>query len=142
MRTIKEICSMSSNEGMNEREYDIFDAYTTNLRWAWENWEDVITQPFWGGPEKPENPTNSFEEDYYHNEDFDQYGDTLYTYNVVFNDEYNSNDKGFKSSLEDCKNYIEINNGSNESYFEDYKGGTVSVVCNETGEEVYSTIVK
>lgn len=65
-----------------------------------------------------------------------------YTYDVVFNDENDSNSKGFKSSLEECKKYIELNNGSNDSYFADYKGGIVSVVCNETGEEVYSEIVK
>ena len=33
-------------------------------------------------------------------------------------------------------------NGTNEGYFEDYKGGIVSIVCNETGEEVYSERVK
>lgn len=64
------------------------------------------------------------------------------TYDVVFNDENDSNCKGFKSSLEYCKKYIELNNGSNDSYFADYKGGVVSVVCNETGEEVYSEEVK
>lgn len=65
-----------------------------------------------------------------------------YTYDVVFNDENDSNCKGFKSSIEECKKYIELNNGSDDSYFADYKGGIVSVVCNETGEEVYSEIVK
>lgn len=66
----------------------------------------------------------------------------FYTYDVVFNNDTDSNCKGFKSSIEDCKKYIELNNGSNDSYFADYKGGIVSVVCNETGEEVYSEIVK
>ena len=70
------------------------------------------------------------------------YIDKHLTYDVVFNDENDSNSKGFKSSLEECKKYIELNNGSNDSYFADYKGGIVSVVCNETGEEVYSEIVK
>ena len=64
------------------------------------------------------------------------------TYDVCFNDETNSNSKGFKESLQYCKDYIKVNNGTNESYFEDYKGGTVSVVCNETGEEVYSEKIK
>ena len=56
------------------------------------------------------------------------------TYNVVFHDSENSNDKGFELSLKDAKAYISQNNGTNESYFADYKGGTVQVVDNETGE--------
>nr|DAI10634.1 MAG TPA: hypothetical protein [Caudoviricetes sp.] len=64
------------------------------------------------------------------------------TYDVHFNDANDSNSKGFNESLDFCKNYIESYNGTNESYFEDYKGGTVSIVCNETGEEVYFEIIK
>lgn len=63
------------------------------------------------------------------------------TYNVVFNDGYNSNDKGFSESLSYCRNYIERYNGTDESYFRDYKGGVVSILCNETGEEVYYTLI-
>lgn len=64
------------------------------------------------------------------------------TYDVVFNDENDSNSKGFKSSLEECKKYIELNNGTGESYFADYKAGIVQVVCNETGEVVYEEKIK
>lgn len=64
------------------------------------------------------------------------------TYDVHFNDANDSNNKGFKESFEYCKDYIESYNGTNESYFADYKGGIVSIVCNETGEEVYSEEVK
>lgn len=70
------------------------------------------------------------------------YIDKHLTYDVVFNNENDSNSKGFKSSIEECKKYIELNNGSNDSYFADYNGGIVSVVCNETGEEVYSEEVR
>jgi hypothetical protein len=63
------------------------------------------------------------------------------TYNVVFNDETSSNDKGFKESYNYCMNYIKSNNGTNNSYFKDYKVGTVSIVCNETGETVFETNV-
>ena len=70
------------------------------------------------------------------------YIDSHLTYDVVFNNENDSNSKGFKSSIEDCKKYIELNNGSNDSYFADYKGGVVSVVCNETGETVYSEEIR
>lgn len=60
------------------------------------------------------------------------------TYDIHFNDNENSNSKGFSASYVSCKDYIKRNNGTNNSYFSDYKGGTVSIVCNETGEEVYS----
>ncbi len=63
------------------------------------------------------------------------------TYNVVFNDSENSNDKGFKETLDFCQNFINNNNGTNVSYFNDYKGGTVAVVCNETEEIVFETKV-
>ena len=64
------------------------------------------------------------------------------TYDVHFNDDQDSNNKGFEYTLEEAKDYIQAYNGTNESYFEDYKGGTVSVVCNETGETVYEEEVK
>lgn len=65
-----------------------------------------------------------------------------HTYDVVFNDSENSNSKGFHESIDYCKRYIKGYNGTKESYFEDYQGGTVSVVCNETGETVYEEEVK
>ena len=64
------------------------------------------------------------------------------TYDVHLNDANDYNSKGFNESFEYCKNYIETYNGTNESYFEDYKGGIVSIVCNETGEEVYSEDIR
>lgn len=64
------------------------------------------------------------------------------TYNVVFHDSENSNDKGFELSLKDAKSYISQNNGTNESYFADYKGGTVQVVYNETGEVAHEEEVR
>lgn len=67
---------------------------------------------------------------------------TTYTYDVHFNDEYDSNNKGMTESLEYCREYIRQNNGTNNSYFADYKGGTVSIVCNETGETVYEEEVR
>lgn len=66
----------------------------------------------------------------------------ILTYEVVFNDDTSSNEKGFKSSFQYCLDYIEQNNGTGESYFEDYKGGIVSIVCNETGTTVYEEKVK
>lgn len=67
---------------------------------------------------------------------------TELTYDVVFDDEGASSSKGFVYSLEECKNYIKMYNGTNESYFEDYKGGIVSIICNETGEEVFNETIR
>ena len=63
------------------------------------------------------------------------------TFDIFFNDDNNCNNLGFKSSIEYCKDYIEMHNGSNHSYFEDYKGGTVSIVCNETQKVAFETEV-
>lgn len=47
-----------------------------------------------------------------------------------------------KATIEYCREYIRQNNGTNESYFADYKGGMVSIVCNETGETIYEEEVR
>lgn len=64
------------------------------------------------------------------------------TYDVHFNNSENSNRKGFKISLKDAKEYILQNNGTENSYFADYKDGIVEVVDNESGEVVYQEKVK
>ena len=64
------------------------------------------------------------------------------TYDIVFNNENNSNNKGFSLSLEKAKEYIQQNNGTDNSYFSDYKGGTVSIVCNETEVVISETKIK
>lgn len=43
---------------------------------------------------------------------------------------------------EEAISYIKKYNGTNHSYFEGYKGGFVAVVCNETGERVYSERIR
>lgn len=63
-------------------------------------------------------------------------------FDVVFNDDYNSDREGFKVSFEYCFNYIKQYNGTTESYFADYKGGTVSIVDNDTEEYVYNETIK
>lgn len=65
-----------------------------------------------------------------------------YTYDVYFDSNESSNSKGFTESYQYCLNYIKRLNGSNDSYFQDYKGGTVSIVCNETGEHVYEEEIR
>lgn len=65
-----------------------------------------------------------------------------HTYDIYFNDDNDSNNKGMNESLEYCKEYIRENNGTDNSYFADYKGGIVSIVCNETGETVYAEEVR
>ena len=64
------------------------------------------------------------------------------TYDVHFSNNNDSSSKGFEMTIEDAKSYIKSNNGTNNSYFADYKGGTVSVVCNQSGEIVYEEEVK
>ncbi len=63
------------------------------------------------------------------------------TYDVHYNSDTASNNEGFGASFEYCKNYIEMWNGSNHSYFEDYKGGTVSIVCSD-GVAVHEEEIK
>lgn len=67
-----------------------------------------------------------------------------YTYDVVFQSDYSSDNEGFHSSLEYCKDYIEMNNGWDQAdvNFKFYKGGTVQIICNETEEVVFETTVK
>jgi hypothetical protein len=64
------------------------------------------------------------------------------TYDIHFNDSENSNSKGFEANLKYCKSYIKNFNGGNDSYFANYKNGTVSIVCNGTTETVYEERVK
>ncbi|MCH3994842.1 MAG: hypothetical protein LKE54_07315 [Prevotella sp.] len=64
------------------------------------------------------------------------------TYDVVFSDDTSDDNKGFEEPLEYCKDYIRSNNGTNNSYFEDYKGGTVWIKDNQTEEMVYSEKVR
>jgi cystathionine beta-lyase/cystathionine gamma-synthase len=63
-------------------------------------------------------------------------------YDVVFDDETSSNNKGFKETYSYCEKYIRTNNGTDTSYFKDYKNGTVSIINIETGDVIYSEIVK
>ena len=67
---------------------------------------------------------------------------TSLTYDVHFDSDTCSDSEGFKSSYQECRDYIDSYNGTNNSYFPDYRGGTVSVVCNETGLTIYNDIIK
>ena len=64
------------------------------------------------------------------------------TYDVVFNDDQQSNSKGFRYSLKEAKSYVKTYNGSNESYFKSYRGGIVAIKCNEDGIFVFETKIK
>lgn len=67
---------------------------------------------------------------------------SMRTYDVCFNSDTDSNSMGFYDSYDYCLNWIQIHNGTDHSYFADYKGGTVSIFCNETEEEVYEERVR
>jgi len=60
------------------------------------------------------------------------------TYTIIFNDNQNTDDLGFNQSLEFCHNYIKNNNGTDKSYFKDYKKGVVSILCHQNNQVVYS----
>ena len=64
------------------------------------------------------------------------------TYNIVFNNDNDTNNKGFSQTLKYCKDYIKAYNGTGFSYFGDYIGGVVQIVNNRTGLVVYETQVK
>ena len=59
------------------------------------------------------------------------------TFDIQFNDSENTSCKGWSESYQNCLDYIKTWNGTPASYFEDYVGGTVSIVCNETDVHVY-----
>lgn len=63
------------------------------------------------------------------------------TYDVFFDDETSSNQKGWCQTMDYCIDYIQSTNGTDESYFADYKGGIAYVACNETGEVVYEETI-
>jgi len=67
---------------------------------------------------------------------------TSFTYDIHFNDSENSNSLGFAKSFTECESYIKMHNGTDHSYFADYKGGEVSIVCNETGESIKEVKIK
>lgn len=60
--------------------------------------------------------------------------DGIITFDVIFNDDIASNCKYMRGSVAECYNYIRMYNGTDESYFADYKGGTVSIVNTLTDE--------
>ena len=64
------------------------------------------------------------------------------TYDIQFDDDNNSMGEGFALSLEEAKDYIKINNGSNRGYFGSFKTGIVSIYCNETSECVYEEEIR
>ena len=64
------------------------------------------------------------------------------TFDVVFNDDQDSNSAGVHGTVEDCESYINIKNGDKSSYFGDYEGGTVSIVSDLTGITVEEWRIK
>ena len=64
------------------------------------------------------------------------------TFDVVFNDNWDSNNVGVHGTIEDCESYINTRNGDKSSYFGDYEGGTVSIVSDLTGITVEEWRIK
>lgn len=65
--------------------------------------------------------------------------ENLLNYKIVFKNNNNTNQKYFNVNFEYCKNWIEKHNGTNYSYFDEYKNGTVSIVQQNTQEVVFET---
>jgi hypothetical protein len=65
------------------------------------------------------------------------------TYDIMFNSDTSSDSLGYKmKTKQEAKDYIKMWNGTNHLYFEDYKKGSVCVICNETGETSHEKTVK
>lgn len=60
------------------------------------------------------------------------------TYDVQFDDDTDSNSLGINGTYQECIDWIDCNRHDKSTYFGDYVGGTVSVVCVESGEFIYS----
>ena len=56
------------------------------------------------------------------------------TYDVEFNNENDTNSKGFELSRKECEDWIRSNR--DDEYFHMYAGGTVSIICNQTEDVV------
>ena len=65
-----------------------------------------------------------------------------YTFDITFDDDNDSNAMGFHSTYQYCLDYIKAYNGTNDGYFADYKGGTVSIYCHDTDRDVYQEEVR
>lgn len=78
----------------------------------------------------------------YNSDEIDDIIESNKKYDVVFDDDSDSNSKGFRESYQYCLDYILMNNGTEWDYFADYKGGIVSIKDTETEETVYSEDVK
>jgi hypothetical protein len=78
-----------------------------------------------------------FEDNYYRIVDVEEL-----TYDIVFNCDEHTNNKGVELSLNDAYSYISFNMYNKWSYFQDYIGGTVSIVNNETGDTIYTVIIE
>ena len=62
-------------------------------------------------------------------------------YDVQFNDENSTSEKGWSMPLDYCLMWIDCNKNDDSTYFGDYRGGTVSVVSVSTGETVYEEAI-
>ena len=59
------------------------------------------------------------------------------TYDVVFNDDNDSNNVGINGSYSECMAWIEHHRQDKSSYFVDYNGGSVGIYCQELDDYVH-----
>ena len=63
------------------------------------------------------------------------------TFTVVFKKGKLTDDLDFNESLAYCEAFIHKINGSDDLVCNVYRGGIVTIMCNETGEDYYITPV-
>jgi hypothetical protein len=119
--------------GGNAAEYILADTEAEDQGWLFFLSDEEI--------EKFENDKDFREDTIFKIKEFvnENYDYQVRNYNVIFNDDTNSNDMGFENTRKYCEDFIKCNNGTDYGYFEDYKGGTVSIVCNESDKTVFET---
>lgn len=62
------------------------------------------------------------------------------SYDIYFSNDNHIEGKGFLDSYEGCLNYIN-NFGDDDELFEQFQGGVVQIVCNETAEVVHEETI-
>jgi hypothetical protein len=63
-------------------------------------------------------------------------------FSATFDNQVESSTLGSRSSIKACKAYIDRNNGSRIGFFNIFKKGTASIVCNETNELIHTEKIK
>lgn len=64
------------------------------------------------------------------------------TFDIVFHDDNHSQNKGFRVTFKEAITYLVNNNGKGNKDFDDWIGGTVQIINNDTLEVAHEETVK